>query len=449
MSHRPSSVSLRRSLFILHWSLILLLLVSCSPRGRDVAPTFVPPPTAGASSGATYTVEHASITETFEARGRVEGKQEALLVFPLAGALKDVHVLPGDKVDEGDLLAELDAPAAKEEALRAQFDLELAEADLQIAELRLAQTKARITGAAQTASISTGLEGPYTVTVPLQTDLAPEVALARIGLERAEEELTQAAIEWDKALHRPWEPPEVRERYSQTLRSRQWDYQAARARLRQAERSLRDDLAILELDVERARLRVERARALSVLASEQLSNTLLTAPFSGVIISLDKTAGDWVRAYEPIAAIADPSELQVVATVLEEDIDRVAMGEPVTVQLDAYPDQQYTGSVLQIASEPIVWQGKNAYEVTITFDEGQEVPATIRMGADVTFAGRSRENVLVVPSQAIMTIGEQEVVEVVGYDGEIQRVEIETGISDGSQTEVTSGLQEGQLIRVP
>jgi HlyD family secretion protein len=400
-------------------------------------------------------VGYGSVEETFEARGRIEGKQEALLKFPLAGTLKDVYVSSGDEVKEGDLLAELDAPQAREEALAAQFDLEMAQADLAMKKLQLAYAQASgsvagtATDEAATASLSTGDEGPYTVAVPLLNDRAPEVALARINLKQAEENLKEAAIELDKAQNRPWEPPEVQESYADALRAAKRNYQAARVRLRRAQQTVRERREELKLKVEIARLQVERARQSEVMASQRLSNTLLTAPFSGLIVSLDKRAGDQVMAYESIGMLADPSELQVVARVLEENIEAVAPGQSATVRLDAYPDRVYTGTVLAIASEPTVWQDRSVYEVTVSLNGGQDVPASIQMGANVVFTGRSKENVLVVPSRAIITIGGQQIVEVVGEEGDVERVQVQTGLSDDSQTEIIAGLQEGQEIRIP
>jgi macrolide-specific efflux system membrane fusion protein len=67
----------------------------------------------------------------------------------------------------------------------------------------------------------------------------------------------------------------------------------------------------------------------------------------------------------------------------------------------------------------------------------------------VTIAGRSRENVLVVPIQAMLTIGGRKYVEVVGENNTIERIEVQTGISSSTETEVVAGLQAGQVIRIP
>jgi len=402
---------------------ISILLAGCRP---STVPTFVPPPTANPVSGSTYTVDYGHIVETIEVRGRVVAKQEASLMFPVAGVLKDVHVLPGDQVEEGTLLAELDAPEIKKEAWQAQFDLQMALTQLEIAELQLEMSEI--------------------------SEAASDVPLARMALERAEVELRYAQVEYDKAIHRYWEPPEVTEAYSWTLRLNEWNHRAAQVKLNlalQSEQLESRTRTIREIQVEQAKMGIERARMLNVWASERLSNTLLTAPFSGIVISLEKGPGDQVRAYEPFGALANPSELWIIATVLEGDAGLLAREKPVTVRLDAHPEEEYSATVLQIPDQPIVWQSQNAYEVIITFDEGQEIPATIRMGASISIAGQSRENVLVVPTRAIITIGEQSYVEVIGGDGEIERVMVQTGLSNDLETEIVAGLQAGQVVRIP
>jgi HlyD family secretion protein len=414
---------------------------ACSPPGANVVPTFVAPPTYGATLGTTHTVGYGNIVETIETRGRVVARREANLTFPVGGTLKTVHIAPGDQVEDGTLVAELDAPGAEQEVLMAHFDLELAETQLRIAQLQ-----------------------SQPVTPPEEpSQLAYEELVAQINLERAEAALDYAQEEYDKALSRSWNPPEAAEAYAWEVHLKEQDIQLAQARLDQisvqerarvrskiyAQQSLSITQAIQQLHVATAEMEVERARFLEAQASEQLSNTLLTAPLSGVVVTVEKHPGDLVGAYETIGIIADPSELWVVATVLEEHMDRINVGQPVAVRLDVYPTEEYTGTVLQVISQATLWQDNSTYEVTVAFDERQDVPAVIRMGADVSMAGRSRENVLLVPSQAILTIGGREYVEVVGEDGDVERIEVQTGISNGTETEIVSGLHAGQEILIP
>jgi hypothetical protein len=180
-----------------------------------------------------------------------------------------------------------------------------------------------------------------------------------------------------------------------------------------------------------------------------VTDTQLVAPFSGVLLSVEKRVGDGVSAYEPVGVLSDPSQLWAIATIFEQDAYRVAIGQRVELVLDAYLDRTYYGTVLQIASQAVLWQGKWAYEVTIVFEDDQDIPATMRMGADMNIIVRAKENVLLIPTQAILLSAGREYVERVQANGAVQQVEIETGMSTGSETEVISGLEAGQVIRIP
>lgn len=403
---------------------------SCSPPGAGVVPTFSPPPTQ-LPSGSTHTVSYGSVATSIETRGRVVAKREVDLMFALDGVLKGVYASAGDSVEEGVLLAELDAPELQRAVEQARYGLQEAEDALEIAELQLS-----LIGNA--------------------SDTTPDVLAAEIGLKKAEAALAHAEEEYDKAVHRTWEPPEEAEAYAWEVQLKEWDYQLAEARLsqvqyelRQAQYALSVQRQIQELRVEQAGRAVERARAQLVLATEELTGNLVTAPFSGMIVSIEKGVGDRVGPYEAFGAIADLAELWVVAVVPEEDANLVGVGQQAAIRLDIYPDREYAGSVLQIATQPIAWQGGAAYEVTVALDPGQDVPAALQAGAAVVIAGQSRENVLVVPNQAILSIGGRTYVEAVGGDGEVERVEIETGLSGAAETEIVAGLVEGQKIRIP
>jgi RND family efflux transporter MFP subunit len=443
-----SHVSRFCSLFIVHCS--LFILVACSPPGANIVPTFVPPPAYSPPPGTTYTVEYGDVAEVIEARGRVVAKQEAPLMFPVGGTLKAVHVSLGDTVEEGALLAELEAPGSQEDALQAQLNLLAAEAQLEAAELRLEDLE---------------LEMAELLVKPVVPPVDVELRAAQIAFERRGVELRYAQVEFAKLPDRAWEGLDIAETVSWTLRLNEWNYQLAELQLEKiqydraqawrdwprAQETLSRTIAIQQLQVDVARIGLERARLQSAKVSRDLLGTVLTAPLSGIVASIEKHPGDQVVAHESIGTIADSSELRIVATVLEEDIDRITIGQSVSIQLDVYPNQVYTGTVLHIVSQATVWQGKTAYGVTVAFEEGQpDVPEITRMmGADVRIAGRSRENVLLVPSQAILTIGGREYVEVVGKNGDIERAEIHTGITNGAEMEVVDGLEAGQEIRIP
>lgn len=421
--------SIPKTLFLL--ILAAWALIGCRQPAADLAPTFVPPATPAPNQPErTYTVARGDVRETVETRGRVTAKQEALLVFPMSGALKAVHVIPGDQVEAGERLAEIDAPDLEQQVLEREFSLALAELQFQQTEV---SAEASLSAARNSAVIA---QAQYDKTM-LDSQLTVEYAEQnrQACMASAKDDAARQLCEVSLS--------HTRQRAEATQDLAQAQLNAAYAELTLA------SSANYTLSVEIAALQKRRAGAMYEQAQRRLEDTVLSAPFSGIVLSIEKRAGDQVSPYESLGMIADPSELWVVATVPEQDIDRVAVGQAAQIVLDAYLDDVYHGRILQIANQAVIWQGKKAYEVTITFDEGQEVPTSIRMGADVVIITRAQEDVLVVPDEAIMMSGGRAYVEVVEPDGTLRQVDVELGISNGAETEIISGVEAGQTIRLP
>ena len=424
----------RNSVRMLEWRgapmavilLVGMLATASLSTGCDILPepappvptlVFAPPPTPTPEPYVIHTIERATIEDVVEARGRVAALREAFLFFEIQGWIKDLNVEPGELVSEGDPLASLDAPQSRETGLTdAIID---AEYDLKFKELDLQQSR--------------------------ETPIEENVQRAKAAVKLAEISVQQAQAAYDKIA---WQDDVVGRPEAVALQRADVNYQSAQASYL-AEIAQKDVQALkiekLETEVEYAKIALARARTRFAEVSEQ---TELKAPFSGLIISFDVRIGDSVVPYQSIGAIADPSELRLEASVLEEDMTLVTFGQPVRITLDAYPDEFLAGQITGIASQPTIWQGKNAYDVTIAFDDPAQVPATIRMGADVEILTRSAENVLVVPSEALREEGGRAYVEVMGESGPV-RIAVETGMTDGSNTEIVGGLSEGDQILVP
>ena len=233
------------------------------------------------------------------------------------------------------------------------------------------------------------------------------------------------------------------------------DLQTAAARITTAEAEvthhqqlLLQDRAIQELAVAIQEKRVRYSGRLLERSERRVDRTRLRAPFRGVIVSLDVQLGQYVTPYESFGVIADPSQVELEMTVPQLDVAKVAVGQTVQAKLDAYHEDLFRGRIVSIAAEPIVWQGKNAHEVRVQFDDPESVPATIRMGADVTLAVQRKEDVLLIPTAAIFGLGDRQYVDLVGGE-QIQRVPILVGITNEEWAELLSGVEEGQTIRLP
>ena len=226
------------------------------------------------------------------------------------------------------------------------------------------------------------------------------------------------------------------------------DVEIARKEVAYREHLYQQHKAIQELTVAIQMDRVEHLQRLLTRSQRRVAETEVHAPFPGVIVSLDVRLGQHMSPYESFGVIADPSDIELEITVPESDIGKVGIGQRVNVELDAFPGSLFGGRIVSMASEPTIWQGKNAYQVRVQFDELGDVPATIRMGADVTLAVQHKENVLLVPTTGVYGTQDRQYVELVS-GGQIQQVPILIGIRTEEWVEVLSGLEEGQTVRLP
>jgi len=176
--------------------------------------------------------------------------------------------------------------------------------------------------------------------------------------------------------------------------------------------------------------------------------TPLLAPLNGLIIVKNVVPGQVVAATDVVLVMSD--HLIVNTQVDETDIGKVRLGEQVTISLDAYPDTKIEGNVIRIGFESKTVNNVTIYEVRV---KPTSVPEFMRSGmtANVTFFTGGKENILLIPAEAIRQENGKPTVLLpnpTGPDRPITR-EIQTGMSEGKNTEVVTGLVEGETILVP
>jgi len=395
------------------WMAALVVSACSSAPAGAPAPTRTPLPAPTAAPGSVAQVTRGSITYTIVSRGRLMSSREATLSFQLGGLLRTLSVQPGSQVKQGEVLAELDAWEMESAVFSAQNDVDM----LQV---RLDQSRAARAQALAAA----------------QADL--EVAKAQDAVSALARDRKNQEIAEGKVPHGRTE-----ERLIQDLTTQS---ELDRAKLAQAEVRFRltqvnTEEPVLVESLKQAKARLERLQS-------RLDAAKLRAPFDGMIVALDAQVGDNLQVYQKIGVIADPSRPILVASVFEEDIPRLSVGQAAAVKFDGYPTQTFAGKVAQVGVQPIPSQGKNAYEVTIRFDDPASAPATIRQGAEVSIAAQTQSDSLLVPARAVIREGIQSYVQVV-REGGAARVPVQLGVSDGTRTIVLAGLQEGDTVKVP
>jgi HlyD family secretion protein len=353
----------------------------------------------------TVLVRRGTITATVETTGKVHSARQVELSLPFGGRVKRVAVAVGDKVEAGQLLLELEAPDAERQVREAELNLEIRQLQLDKAragaspeEIEIAQANLR------------------------KAALAKQVAQAAYD-EIANEENAEAS-------------PEALALQQATI-----DYQIAQ---RNYERLVNgpttDELSALEKQLESAQLTLERARA-------HLEEMRLITPLAGTAVRVEASEGEMVSAYRPVVVIADLNSVQIIAEVDEIDVAEVAPGQDVEIRLDAYPAAQtLAGTIVSLAPAASPQRGSTVYEAVVEFD-AEGLALRLGMGANLKIITLEKEGVLLVPNRAIQPIGRRKVVKVV--DGKsIREVEVVTGLSNESETEIIGGLAEGQKILI-
>jgi HlyD family secretion protein len=216
---------------------------------------------------------------------------------------------------------------------------------------------------------------------------------------------------------------------------------------------LSEDAALQTKEAEEAaraaRAAIGPAEAAIRVAQVARTRAVLTAPFDGVLTDVLPDVGEELVPGAPVFEIIDDSRLHIEAAVEEADADRVRLGQPATITLDALPGRPVQARVSKIA--PAVRKDlKGARTLPIeaeVIDARKAAEAGLRAGmsANVEVVVAERDDVLSLPTNVIVGRGVKRTVFVV--EGGRARVrQIETGVSNWDRTEVKGGLRAGDEV---
>jgi macrolide-specific efflux system membrane fusion protein len=178
---------------------------------------------------------------------------------------------------------------------------------------------------------------------------------------------------------------------------------------------------------------------------EMYRPTPILAAINGTIIQRNVESGQTFTTADAILVMSD--RLTVKAQVDETDIAKIKVGQKAKITLDAYPDEILDGVVDQIAFDAKTVNNVTTYIVDVL---PSNAPGYMRSGmtANVTFDVEARNNIVVVPSEAVKTLEGHPYVYVPGREKkQVVRI-VETGITDGKKTEILNGLTEGEKILI-
>jgi multidrug efflux pump subunit AcrA (membrane-fusion protein) len=212
-----------------------------------------------------------------------------------------------------------------------------------------------------------------------------------------------------------------------------------------------------------AAIAAARSQVSAALRDYQQNSAIIVAPSAGVVSDLSLTPGMVVastqnsntntnnsNSIEAVAAqtvgkIGDPKgSLLATVPVSEVDVIKVKPGQKATILFDAYPDLSFTGKVLAVDTDGTVTSGVTTYKVTIVLDPTDtEIYPNMAITANIITGVEN--DVLLVPSTAISSSGDQSTVEVM-KNGTPSMVTVQTGSANDTYTVITTGLNEGDQV---
>jgi len=384
------------------------------------------------STDAKYTVTTSevakgNITEMVSATGRIQPEKEVKISPEVPGEIIELPVKEGMKVSEGDLLVNINPDLYQASVSRAVAGLNSARANMANSKARLVQSKARLKNA----------EDNY----KRQKKLNNDGVVSDSDFERVES-----------------------------------DYVVAEAEVSAAEESLNA-----------AKYNIKSAQATVKEARDNLKRTTIYSPMNGTVSKLNVELGERVVGTAQMAGtemlrVADLTQMEVHVEVNESDIVRVKIGDKATVEVDAYLNRKFTGTVKEIANssassnlqstnEVTVFNVKisidrDSYEDLIDKENPHLSPFRPGMSANVEIKTNELDDIMMVPIQAVTIrpdttekvtrklkvnleeYKDDELFEVVFvYDnGKAIMKKVKTGIQDTKNIQIVEGLEVGDEV---
>ena len=236
------------------------------------------------------------------------------------------------------------------------------------------------------------------------------------------------------------------------------------------QKTLYDKGLISANDFEQARLSFEQAQQQVRTNTENvkkaetnLGYATITSPIDGIVLSKAVEEGQTVAASfstpELFTIAQDLTNMQVIADIDEADIGDVKEGERVNFTVDAYPDDTFEGRVTQVRQVATTESNVVTYEVVISAPNA-DLKLKPGLTANVTIYTQELNNVLTVPTKALkftpnekMLTKEQSIADCQGaskvwtLEGNVfKAIAVETGLTNGINTEITKGLKAGQKV---
>ncbi len=352
-------------------------------------------------------VERGDLAKNVVATGKIEPMTNVEVKSKASGIVQKLLVDYGEKVKKDQVLAELD----KEEIL--------AQVNQQKASLQAAEAAARAADAdLQRAKVDA--EGP-------------DLPMLKRAYERAKNMAKEGVVS-ESALD------DAQKNYELAVNKQQLG---------------RANVITATAKVKQAEAEVAQATALLAQKEKEYHNSTIVSPMDGVVLSREVEVGSAVSSIRVLGSSAtlvmtlgDIREVYVKGKVDESDIGKVYLGQPARIKVESYKDRTFSGKVTKISPMGVEKDNVTTFEVRVSIDNAKgELKSQMTANAEILL--EEHKGVLMVPEGALVYDKDRkasvEVPDPNAKDGH-KKVDVTVGISNGSKTELLSGLKEGQQV---
>lgn len=441
---------------------------------------------------ATFEAKRGPLTISVLESGTIKAREQIIITNQLEGRTSIIYLIPeGTRVKKGELLVELDASTMQDQRIDQDIKVQNAEAAYVNAKENMAIVENQAQSDVEVAELTLEFAGQdlkkYT-----EGEYPNQLAKADSDIQLAEEDLTRALekVDWSRRLHE--------EKYlSKTeLQADELAYSRAEVNLQVARRdrellekyTYERQIAQLESDVRQAEMALERTRAKAranvvqakaeLLAREQeynrqkdkldkiddqLSKAKIYAPADGMVIyATSARRGGWRDNREPLdegVEVFERQELIYLPTaasskaevdIHEASLEKIRIGLPAIITVDALPGKKFMGTVGRIAPLPdpqSMWMNPDlkVYNSDI-FLEGDDPALRTGMSCKVEIIVAQYDDAIYIPIQAVIRVDGKPTIYVVRPDGTVEERVVEIGLDNNSMVRIASDLGEGEVV---
>jgi multidrug efflux pump subunit AcrA (membrane-fusion protein) len=441
---------------------LLVIAVAATWVLNPFATTATPLVTATATTG--------TVVSSVSISGSVASSTVDELNFNASGTVTAVNVAPGDKVTSGEVLATVDGSAQQAQLATAKANLESAQAKLTTdqagpnaatkasaqdsvkqAELQLSTARQSLndTFASNSLSIS-------------QARAAVSAAKAQLAADKAASPPVPAVIAKDQAAVTSAQSGLTAANLKATLAVHQAQNQVAAASL--GVTTAKHGYALKIVPTTAAQIAADKAAvatAQEALTTLQQNGTAITAPAAATVTAVNIKVGQTVSGASNSSGsssssssasttgqieVMDLTKLQIAGQASETDVPKLKMGQAATITAASLGNNTAVGTVCELSVVGTQISGVTSFGVTVCLD-GSNTSLLVGMSATAAVVTDRADNAVLVPSLAVKTVGGQQVVAILGADGKTQtNMPVTVGISNGSQTQILSGLSDGATV---